>query len=128
EAYAGVRTGAPLAVDSQPHANARLGGDAGDAGGAPRARLASRPQGREQNVVLGGQADGHADRVRKAADDEALVLEPVRELLSSGRPDEDEVRERGRALVAGRLERRAHPLPLGDGLLDVEAGLAERGR
>src|SRR5205823_4711601 len=93
-----------------------------------RARRGRRAQSREQDVVLDEQPNDQTNRVRKTTNDEPLLFEPVGELLRRGRPEEDEVRERRGAVVARRGERRAHPLPLGDGLLDVEARLAKRGR
>ena len=61
---------------------------------------------------------------RGTADDEPLRLEPVGPV---GSVDDDEVPGRRGAVEARGEQRRAHPLPLGDRLLDVEPRIAQRG-
>ena len=117
------------AVEVDGRAERRLGRGAHDrrrAAPVGRGRLGAEHA--EQRVVLPRSAHGRTDALGEAAHDEALRLEPVGELLRGGRPDEDEVRAGWRAVVAGRDERRAHTLALGDRRLDVEPRLAERRR
>ena len=78
----------------------------------------------EQEVVLRRPAHGDPDSVGERPDDEALRLEPVRPGLL-GR-EEEEVGRRRSDVVAGRDERRPHPLAFLDRRLDVtEPGRAE---
>ncbi len=85
-------------------------------GGTAGSRLRRSAERGEDPVVLGRQPHGDPDRVREAADDEPLRLEPLGKPGGVLRADEDEVRVDRRAVVAGGDERGPHPLPLGDRL------------
>ena len=92
----------------------------------PRRRAAGRAERLEQDVVLGRPPQRDPDPLGEDPDDEPGRLEPLAERLVRAQPDEVAVRLR--AVVAGGDERRAHALALGDGRLDVEARLPQRGR
>ena len=121
----------PVATRARPRPSSverRCGGrsrrSSDDERGAGGRRLGRRAERGEDPVVLGRQADRDPEAVLATPDDEALRLELVRR----GRcPDEDEVPGDGGQSKPAASERVAHPLPLGDRLLDVEPRVAQRG-
>ena len=92
---------------------------AAGAGAAPRAA--------RMRSFSAGQADGDPDRVRNAADDEALLLEPVgsgRRRPGRGRSSRaDGGQSKPAASSASRIRSRSATV-----CLDVEPGVAQRGR
>ena len=77
----------------------------------------------EDAVVLRRQADRDAKRPARRRTTSPCASQLVGAV---GAADDDEVPGRGRAVEAGGEQSRAHPLSLGDRLLDVEPRVAER--
>ena len=114
EADAGRDANPARAVEIEGEPQRRLGRRAGNIGAAARRRPGLGAERAQDDVVLERAAKRDPDAVGEAADDEPLLLEPLAERLAAADPDE--VRERRRAVVARREQRRSYALALGDRL------------